>query len=377
MNVIARYLVLLCLGVLITFHAGHAHAQQPAQEPYTQEEFEELTKVFRHKPNKLESLEFTIRLPKDWTQQEVSEKHVPVINDLLLADIAKFHGPARGDVPPFVSIQAIEIGHEILAQHWLKNFIFDNGYVPMQEIEEIAENRAYGAYVVQTATARYLMTATVRIHRNWAIVAQFALPVRHYQAFRNLPDLSIKSFTLEAPPEGQIEEWRNFSLLSALRFSYPSSWIISNPDFTDPNRPSVELHNKPAPPENQKPSSKVQNDRLDGLIKFEAIRKIEGITLKRELIRLRNRIERFQDLKVESLERTMEPEKKVRFNFGSQEIYNIKFWKPIIDQELWFTVFEDEEYYVFVYMLTPKEKELFYQWARNTLVYQKIIGNLK
>lgn len=330
----------------------------------TPENFKEQTEVFNDVPFGKPELEYKVNLPKDWVPRKISTDQGE-INPKLLGDIARILGPPVQDVRPWFIVQVIEIDNEIRAIHWLQDYMLKNGYVTKEETE-VSETEANSMYVFTDDGNAFVVRATAQIHGNMVIFARLAVPVLGYQILQHMQDLSLKSFKMVSPARGRIEKRRTFSMMNALRFKYPLSWMVQNANFGNTERLSVELH------------SQDSHGNLAGLIRFRAYLKGKDLDMKEEEKIVREKLAE-NGINLSEVLETHEPElsRRGEFKLVKQEVYTVTFDQAYIDQEFWLTQIEGDDFHYFIEMLTPARGEQFYDWARNSRTLELILRSIK
>ena len=100
-----------------------------------EESLKKNSQAFKVIPFRDESLAFEVTLPKDWTKKELSMDAAPEISRHFLGNISRFIGPTLLETHPKLIVQALQLDHDILIEHWLEHHILTSGY--SQEGEQI------------------------------------------------------------------------------------------------------------------------------------------------------------------------------------------------------------------------------------------------
>jgi len=67
-----------------------------------------------------------------------------------------------------------------------------------------------------------------------------------------------------------------------------------------------------------------------------------------------------------------------RFIFNRYETYEIKNkQRGVSSQKLHLVILGDKEWYIVLYLLTPREDDNLYNWARNVASFESILRSLK
>lgn len=343
----------------------HEKTRSP-EEQKLYDDFMERTQEFTDKPFNDPSLEFKVRLPKTWEKPEIlNQGSSTSLTRKLLGTISRFSGPAIGDIRPEFVMEALELEHEITAENWAKNFALINGFT-LRELTPISEYEASGSYIyIENGVSLYIRF-TAKIIGNLVILARFSVPNFAAEQLDGYMRLSIESLTMTKSLGGSIENFKPFSLRDVMTFRFPISWAMRNPHYDEDERITIELENK-------RPNS----EKLNGLITIVAVKKQAGVTIESEVARIREDIVKTNDVTFEDLLLSRVPPSYLRFTYALQEVYKIPSSKTHISQEIWFTAYEDENWYVFLYLLTPAKEETFYDWARNTRALELILRSIE
>ncbi len=326
-----------------------------------------LTDIFYEKPFNAEELEFEIRLPKIWRKVPLGMNKSPEFSRKIMSDIARFVGPIVGEHRAKLSLQARDLNHNIDIEHWAKNYFLENGFTLQGDINVESPTVVNANYIYLSGIiAQYVYTKII-FQGNSVIIVRFEIPLSYKDNFAYLQKASVDSFKFINKDDTPIENTKIFSVLDAIRFTYPTSWKLVNPDFKDPDRLKIELHNHDS------------SNSVTGVLYIIASRKTEGSTLKKEVKKIRTLLELYGDLKTEALLATYDIESNLRFNFSKREEYDIAFKREDrkMEQELWLSLLSDDEWYIFAFMISPKYEKNNYNWARNEIGYTNIVSSIE
>lgn len=348
---------------------GNENAAAPEAQKYKihdETTFQQNTKSFHLIPYGDTDLEFEIFLPLDWSVESAAGTQAPDLSKKIIAHIAQFGNPIGESSRIKVTVQALQLEHEIDAKSWLKHHILSAGNAPESEIEAKDIYRASGSYV-RTFDGKDTHTyMTVQISGNIAMLARFEVPLllKDYMAY--LQKHAIDSFKLMYTKEGSVEEHKTFTLVDSIKFSYPYSWLISSPDFKDLNNLTVQLHNRS------------NSGILQGYIRFLAVRRGGHTTFKKETDKLRRYLNSELNLDFKKMLSSEKYAALTRFTFGQDERYSVGYKKGNQqDQELRLLALADPEWYIYVVMISPTEEHDLYTWARNRKTFDLIVKSFK
>lgn len=335
------------------------------EEQKIYDDFLERTQEFQDRPFDDPNLEFSVRLPKTWEKYETLNQGNAELTRRLLGIISRFSGPVMGDIHPEFIVEAVQLEHEITAEHWAKNFALTSGYT-LKELLAKNDSEASGSYVSVENGTTFFIHFAAKISNGTMFFARFSVPLFAAEQLSNYMKLSIESFALAKSTGGPIENLKPFILRDVFGFKFPLSWELRYPRYDSDERVTIQLFNKSG-----------DSEKLNGLITFIAIKKQQGITIESEVAHIRESIVKTQDVTFEEMLSSRIPPTYLRFNYALQEVYKIPAGKNHIAQEIWFNVYEDEYWYIVIYLLTPHRDETLYEWARNVRTLDIILRSLE
>jgi hypothetical protein len=329
--------------------------------------FEDLTTVHTVMPFERADLYFTINIPKDWSTDLLPEGKKD-ISTSIIGDIARFSSPMIGIKRLRVSIHAVHIEHEIALPHWLRHYILMNGFAPEGEVITDPKNprKASIAFVGFEGGDSYYNYMTAQLSGNIIVLTRFQSPqsLRDYAKF--LQQKTVESFSLTYPKEGTIEDQSVFTMMDAAKLSFPKSWEAVSQNFRDMNRLSIQLHNKNA------------TGGIDGFIMINAVRRHRVTSLANEITELKKYLDTQMNLTITELLNSDKSVAGERFIFNRYEIYSVESHRRSQSkQDLHLVVLGDKEWYVMIFMMTMREEERLYAWARNVKTLEEIVRSIK
>lgn len=356
------------IGSLFGGDAKPQEKKGPPQHPIHDEQtFEQLTTVHTVMPFKRADLYFTMNLPKDW-QTEMLPDDKATLSGRIIGDIARFSSPMIGTKRIRVSVQGSYIEHEISSANWLRNYILTSGFAPEGEIitDEKNPRRASIFFVSLDNGESFYNYITAQISGNVMMMARAQVPqnLREYAKF--LQKRLVDSFSLTYPKEGPIEPQRTFMMMDAAKMSIPESWENVAQNFKDMNRLSVQLHNKNA------------TGGVDGFIQMLGVRRNRGTNLMKEIDEVKKLLDTQFNLEVTEMESSEESIAYDRFIFNRYEIYNVESRRSgQSKQDLHLVVLGDKEWYLILFLITMREQERLYAWARNVQTLEEIVRSIR
>lgn len=345
----------------------------PSYEYISDEEtFKKYTKIHNMTPYGNEGLGFSIRLPKAWEARNVSAANPAAdANQQLFGDLAQFKGPLIINARAELRIQIIQIKREIEAKHWLRQYLFHNGYSLEGEIEAPTDTVAEASYIyLDVGGISYHAYISAQIYANKVIFVHCRYPLHAKEKYSEIQKMIVRSFSLRNPIMGRIEKTSQFAMMSALKFEYPRSWTSKNTNLKTPNFLKTELHNY-AEPGNSESS-------LKGLIRFEAVKREPKLAIKDEIERFRINLAKQFDVEYKELQNSTEITSYPRFHYAWHERYLVNFKKmTLVDHELYFYVLSDTDWYIFIMMMTPNEEDDLTNWSINTRALKLIMSSIQ
>ncbi len=334
---------------------------------HDEETFKAVAKSFHRIPFNDPKLEFDILLPKDWTSEQTAQiESSQDLGQKILRDIARFKSPMIGTAQAIVSIQSVHLEREISAENWLKNYILANGYTLQGEISTLSDKRASVSFVAAIEDKSTYDYMTVQINGNIAVLVRFESPLWLKDPLEFLRKATIDSFRFILATDDPVESLKTFSFMDALKVIYPESWSLNYPDVRNPRNMSMQLH------------SETKGSRIDGLIRFVVVKRDRQTSLKKETEKLKKYFNDFLKIEVKKLVSSNSAPAYNRFLFSRYEIYQVSPLKEdASDQELRLVVLGDKNWYIFMFLLSPSEKENLYTWACNTRAFDVIVKKLK
>jgi hypothetical protein len=364
--------------VFLGFGGGDSQqpqAQANVHEIHDDATFAKKTKAYSMMPYGKADLEFEIYLPGDWTPEEMVTTGASDVNAKITGPVAQFRSPMIGTQYVTSTVEVLKLETEISARNWLKNYLVSSGYLPQGDVTEINNRSASAAYVSSSPDqgSRFCYIAA-RISGSFVVTARFETPLnlRAYVAY--LQKKSIDSFKLLYPKEDPIEEQKTYTLVDSIKFNYPASWKVSNPDFRDMNRLIIELRNLRAGTEGMGKYSITQ-----GYIRILAIRRQRATDIQSEIDALRKYFNETMSIDFKKMISTGKSDAYARFLFNRYEVYDVvsKAAKVPTTQEIHLVALGDKEWYIFAFLFTPKEAQELPIWARNVQSFQEVVKSIK
>jgi hypothetical protein len=265
------------------------------------------------------------------------------------------------------TVSTQHLKYEITAKNWLKHYLLKNGYALEGDVQEDSPFLATAYYTSISDQKSVFTYISARVSGSIAFIVRFEapLPLKAHVAYlqKKLVDTTLMSY----PSDGTVESQRIFTLADAMKFSYPASWSTTKPDFKDMDRLSVQLQTKNS------------SGSIDGYIHLYAIRRIPATNLMKEVEEIKTHFKEYLSINLVSLvsSSAIEAPNK-RFLFSRYEVYKAAYQKDgHSDPEVRLAVLGDKDWYVLIYMITPKEQDNLFTWGRNVRSLDLLLKSLR
>lgn len=417
-----KYILLLSfviLSVCIVPRVVHAQGFDPSaiEEIPTYKEYLDYNdyvddaKMFSEVPFGDKYLAYEVMLPRGWEKSEdkldnkasgdLDDGAAPPetrLNRRLLGEVARYYKPGGLKASPRLQISALELEHEITARNWFLYHVFKNGYT-LQGMKVVSERRVEGMYVyLDRGSLAYKVRMVAEINGPRVILAAHYQPERDimselrltifHEGGESVPkqrrieirnklmksyyvelaqqEYAMESFEFLNPEMAQVELSRQYRFLDLLQFEYPSSWRLVNPEIYDITEMSAYL------------MSTQDEETLIGEIKIAVISTELDTDIPTEVSYIKEDVSK-RGLELGTLIGVVEDYTVYDHVFYHRaEAYNLNSSKEkILDHEFWVCVMVEDRYYYFVTMITPGRDVDFYNWARNTEAFEKVVETIR
>lgn len=328
--------------------------------------FEENSKVYSAQRFERSPVTYKFNMPEDWRHTTKDIGLNISLNTSFLTVLDHFQGELLvGGGRSGYFVDAINLDHEILAEHWLQDYIFKNGHTSEEPIQSSNENQASAEYIFIKSGVSYLAFVKVYIVRNRVIMVKFETPISTDEQEIAFGKLAVDSFHITSSDIGTIEDTNEFSFLNALRFTYPESWVARNHLNRPPNHASIDFQNRS------------ENQVLNGLVRVKTYRHGLDQDIPSIVEELRGSVEKDLQLKVNQLTHSTSLSIGVAFDIAHIERYDVSQKNSLVPEyEIWLTTLATDEWTTFIYLLTPNQRIDFYNWARNTRMLDLLLDSL-
>lgn len=372
MRKIMLFAAILCAGAGLTRPAlpqvmDINKISPPPHFDMLETDFEAQTKLYEDTPYGDKTMQYRIRLPKDWHRLEpepTSGQSVDV-SKKILGDLARFYGPPSMDARSYLQIQAAELDYQITAKNWFVNYVLSRGYT-LQGLNVLSDRRVEAQFVLVDKDTTYIVRCIAEINGSRMVMVKYYVPENLWDKEKVLQANSVESFKFLNPENVKVEATHTYAFLDLLRFDYPASWRLQAPNIH-----SVEAMD-----------AKVVNTSADtmnnGEIAVHVVSTEADTTLAQE-IKSVEKLVTDKGLAIDKLiEAPTEYKTQKQVYFSRIEIYRATDKnKQLMDYEYWMAVMMENRYFYIVTMLSPSRNTDFYTWARNSEAFKTIVESIR
>lgn len=325
----------------------------------------------------IEGTAFEMALPKTWTER--------ITVGQTFGEIARFDGPAFGDVRPYFSLKRIAVQHEIATRLELMSYLLKQGFV-LRSLKELDDRNIEALYVIIDEKGdSYVVRARGRMIGSSLVLAEYALPSDVWDRLRDEQTFAMRSFKflkeIPAPIEGRIER----TYFKALKFFYPSSWTFVKEEAPTDNMVTVRLGTTN--------ETGLEGGRINlsvyaqKSLKNDADARVYPADVPAALKALRKAYEDKGYIVGKSIEQK-KPDINLNATFSALDVYELRQRTTLyetdkeapLSHELWIAVFQvkgiQPKTYV-VEMFTPARMQDLHQWATNTRAFEIILKSMQ
>lgn len=367
----ARFLIFL---VSLLMFAVPARAQEfgidlkkipkPAEQKLLPEaDFNKQTKkVIETEPYNEPQVGYSVRLPKNWTDNAqvapiFSNVGKSMLSDTVLGIVGRYISAPRNLFRSYLTIEAQTLTYEVSAQNWFVNFTLNSGF-SLTALEEKNSREVEALYVQVIKDQTYVVRSRVIMNGSSLIVVRYYLPQEIYEDEKAQQEQIVDSFTLLQPTSERIEKQAQYGFLDQSYFNYPESWTLKEKSILSVERMSALLY--------QATRAKGTLVVLDGHIKILVVSRLLKTTLGQEIGKFREEL-KIPKYKVGNLIENVKYDHDPSIKSSSAQIYRLVPDDPVNMKEYEFlvNVMEGDDYYYITSMITPSRQEDFYTWAQN------------
>ena len=224
------------------------------------------------------NLAYRLRLPKAWEKSRDVGLGELKVSKAVLGEIVRYYGPPILDKRSSFSIEALQMDYEISAKNWFTNFILSNGYT-LEGMQVVSDTKVEAVYVYIENDISYVARTVAEVMGSRVVLARYLVPYEFWAEEKSMQAACLASFSLTNADRRATEIMDSYVFLDLIEFQYPISWSARAPGVSSLERMEASL------------ISSSDMKILSGQIDVQVIaRKEEGVSLKDEILKLRNRI---------------------------------------------------------------------------------------
>lgn len=384
-NILSRclrsFLRVFCMFFAWIIFAGSAFAASSEIPPLNRkvemarEDFIKATQQYSIKPFQDQGITLTFRLPPTWTQ--LGEVNKAELTTGLLTNITSFIAPATSDKRSALIVRAVKLPFMIGVKDWVLNYITGNNYT-LQGLSQIDEGRVQVQYVGVEVGQTYGVRMVAQRVGSTLFFIEYRAPVESWSIERDQAIWSITLAKIETSIRKPAEEIARYSFANIVTFEYPQSWVLQDEPITSLKRMKVSLINLKGglPPA----STGIQLSELlmDGRIDVDVIARASNVTLQDEITRMRKSLDESGFLLGDLIETIPMTDANKALKFARVDAYKFNDRaQRLIGYELWVGVFEAENHFYVMRLLTLGRETDPLIWARNKAAFEHVIKTLE
>jgi len=321
---------------------------------------------------------FEVSLPKTWIERATLGQD--------FGELTRFDGPAIGDVRPYFSFKRQQVTRENSARNELIAWLLRSGYT-LRGFREIDDKNVEALYVMQDNQGdSYAVRCMARIEGPTMQMAEYAVPLKAYNAMRNEQVFAIKSFKFAGSSDTPIEKRIERVYRQSVRFYYPASWLFESEQAVAPNQVVLTLAN-PNNAGGKQGAIRFALYSAESMVDTAGGNTVYPVDVPALLKDVRTRyVEQRMDISA-AIERR-KPDLNLPVKFSAMEIYDVgtrisdydTVEKPKPTQELWLAVFqtgEETPRTFIIELLTPARAQDMYLWSINTRAFEIILKSIQ
>lgn len=314
------------------------------------------------------NLAYRVRLPVGWVMSKDAGLGSLRVSKVVLGEVVRYYSPPKLDKRSSFSIEALQLDYEISAKNWFTNFILSNGYT-LEGMNVRSNTEVEAIYVYIEKDISYVVRAVAEVVGTRVVLARYFVPYDFWTEEKSMQAACLSSFTLTNPDRRPVEILDRYVFLDLIEFEYPISWAARSPGVSSLERMEATL------------ISSSDMRVLSGQIDIQVIsRKQEGVSVKDEAQKLRDRIAGRSDFRVgDRIELISTFQFQPEIRAATVEAYagtSIDDFQRLIGYEIWSAVLVEDDYYYLMAMLTPARTNDFLVWARNAKTFERVAQSI-
>lgn len=404
MKIYKTYLIFSIFTLLIIFNINNSYAQDgnmgsevigterdiyagfdiPMPEiPYFTKEqiIENMQFIEKEKPSDDEYSGFRLFIPKTWVPApDAIIRNTINEEGKVLGEIAVFYSDPNDTAKSTITIEGIDLEHNISAKNWLLKYVLDYGYV-LEGIEEKDWNRAEALGVIyNNGGIDYKDRIVAQINGKRIVLFKFSSPLFLWEQEKSQQATVGKSFRMLKYAKSFQQEMVPYDVTGYAEFMYPANWKLGTLNQNDFDRPSIRLINF-----DDYGDDLDQDGRKDKIQFSKGLMNIQIVIYDNTGTSITDEIE-VQKTVAENL--GIKAGKKLKHDLklvfpGSTEINKLDIYEGVStnennpNYEIWVAYMKNEEAYYFVTMMTPNRESRYFAWTENKSSFEAIVSSLE
>jgi hypothetical protein len=345
----------------------------PKMEFMPQAEFDALTDYVEAKPFDIKALEYSIRLPKEWTQSETPSQTDVSASNKVFSEIARFHGPPSIDSRSSITIKTINLEFRQNAEQWMMWYLLKHG-MAVQGFQGHGDARAEALYVIVENDVQYAIRSLAVLNGKQAVLVEYSLPTDNWQDEKIIQAQVIDSFRLKHEVVEDIENMVLYRFLDISGFEHPESWQLKAMPLKTVDRMRVELLSLVQLETEERRKRRILNGKME--IDLVAIHSSKP--LNEEVEEIKQRVGASGLMIGELVDFKDDFKAHEALKFKAIDVYDVQDNKnDLIKYELWIGTLASDNYYFFVTLLTPSRDQDYFTWVKNSHTYLDVISRFQ
>ncbi len=369
------------VGARKDIYAGF-DVEMPDIPYFTKDEIIQKMQFFeKEKPSDDEYSGYRLFVPKSWEEApEFIIRNTVNTDGYILGEVAKYYSNPNDTAKSTITIEAIELEHNISARNWLLKHILDYGYV-LEGIDEKNWNRAEALGVMYNdGGIDYKDRVVAQINGKRIILFKYSSPLFIWEQEKQFQSTVAKSFRILNFAKSFQEDMLTYDVTGYAEFQYPANWSLGNLNQNDFDRPSIKLINLDDYGDDaDRDGQKDQRQSSKGLMNIQIVLYDNTGTSITDEIEVQKNI-------AESI--GIRPGKKlthdVEITFPNlTEINRLDIYEGVSieennpNYEIWVAYMKNEEAYYFVTMMTPTRGSRYFAWTENKSAFEAVVSSLE
>lgn len=342
--------------------------------------FEENTTVYKKRPYDDNILAYKVNIPKGWELAEEKGSSNVVTSNTLFMEMNKYFGPPRIEGRSRLEISAVNMDYDYTAEQWYIKYILESGYT-VEGMKVYSDRKVESLMVTMEGDFSYYLRTLAFINGKKVILVKYYLPSAYWEEEAPMQASILKSFELVNEKVEEIGEYQKFQFLDVAELQYPITWYAAAPTMRSVERMSARFLNIRSSARDQEGNIDLSKNNTsnfsDGHVDVSIVSTSAATSLISEVQNYKKELEATGIIVGKKLDIDTKLKYHENINFSISEVYEgIDSSSDFISYELWFSMFVAGNYYYFVTLLTPSQKQNYVAWAKNVRGYQEIVTSV-